>query len=102
MTFPVVYRRAASNDIDEALRWLGERSPAAAIDFLRAIARAETHLRRTPLIYQAVRADIRRAHLKPFRYGLYFRVVDDRVLVVACLHASRSPTVIGNVLTERR
>ncbi len=102
MTFSVAYRRAASEDIDEALRWLGERSPAAAVDFLRAIARAETHLRRTPLIYQVVRADIRRAHLKPFRHGLYFRVVEDRVLVIACLHASRSPAVIGNVLSERR
>ncbi|MBV9833775.1 MAG: type II toxin-antitoxin system RelE/ParE family toxin [Alphaproteobacteria bacterium] len=102
MTFPVVYRRAASDDIDEAMRWLGERSPAAAIDFLRAIARAETHLRRTPLIYQVVRTDVRRAHLKPFRYGLYFRVVEDRVLVIACLHASRSPSAIGNVLRDRR
>jgi plasmid stabilization system protein ParE len=101
VSFRVVYFSGASGDIDAAIAWLRERAPAAANDFVRTIARAELHLRHTPLIYQAVRHDIRRVHLKPFRYGLYFRVVDDRVIVIACLHTSRSPRAIARTLSRR-
>ncbi|HEX2884812.1 hypothetical protein [Vineibacter terrae] len=76
------------------------------VDFISAISRAEAHLRRTPRIYQVVRHDIRRVHLKPFRYGLHFRIVSDRVIVIACQHSSRSPRSIARfvatALTERR
>ena len=102
MNFSVVYLPEASGDVDEAIDWLRERAPLAASDFLRAIARAEVHLRYMPLIYQVVRRDIRRVHLKPFRYGLYFRVVDDRVIVIACQHTSRSPRAIARTLSLRR
>ncbi|TWT04112.1 hypothetical protein FQU96_26950 [Reyranella sp. CPCC 100927] len=87
--------------MDAAIAWLRDRVPAAVADFVHAIARAEVHLRRTPMIYRIIRHDIRRVHLKPFRYGLYFRVVGDRVIVIACQHTSRSPHVILRTLSTR-
>jgi len=64
MNFAVVYARDAADDIDAAFNWLAARAPAAAIDLLRAIERAETHLQRNPAIYRVVRSarsgDIRR------------------------------------------
>ena len=38
-------------------------------------------------------ADVRRARLRTFPYGLFFRVVDDGVFVIACFHSSRDPRV---------
>lgn len=38
-------------------------------------------------------ADIRRARLKRFPYGLFFRLVDDDIFVIACFHANRDPKV---------
>ncbi len=101
MTFPVVYFPGASADIDSAISWLADRSTLAAADFVRVIHRAELHLSRTPFIYQIVRHDIRRVHLKPFRYGLYYRVADDRVNVLACQHTSRSPRTIFGIVSDR-
>jgi plasmid stabilization system protein ParE len=105
MNFAVVYAKDAADDIDAAFNWLATRAPAAAIDLLRAIERAETHLRRTPAIYRVVRSarsgDIRRVNLRPFRYQLYFQILDPEVVVIACLHASRSPRSHGQVVTSR-
>ncbi|OFW97919.1 MAG: hypothetical protein A3D94_04585 [Alphaproteobacteria bacterium RIFCSPHIGHO2_12_FULL_66_14] len=105
MTFAVVYAKEAADDIDAAFNWLGGRVPAAALDLLRAIDRAESHLRRNPEIYRIVRrgrvADIRRMNLRPFRYQLYFQVFESEVIVIACLHASRSPREHRRILSGR-
>ncbi len=105
MTFVVAYAEAAVADIDAAFEWLASRVPAAAADLLRAIDRAEAHLRRNPAIYRVVRGtssgDIRRVNLRPFRYQLYFQILGDEVVVIACLHASRSPRAHAGIVTGR-
>jgi plasmid stabilization system protein ParE len=45
MTFAVVYAKDAVDDIDAAFDWLAAGVPAAAVDLLRAIGRAEIHLK---------------------------------------------------------
>jgi hypothetical protein len=37
--------------------------------------------------------DIRRQLLKRFPYGLFYRLIEGQVVVVACFHAKRSPRV---------
>jgi plasmid stabilization system protein ParE len=85
--------------------WLAARVPAAAVDLLKAIGRAEIHLSRNPGIYRVVRGnpfgDIRRVNLRPFRYQLYFQIVAAEVVVIACLHAGRSPQVHTQILSDR-
>jgi plasmid stabilization system protein ParE len=105
MTLAVVYTGDAAADIDEAFDWLAERAPQAALDFLLAIRRAEVHLGRNPTIYRIVRRgpriEIRRLNLRPFRYQLYFQIFDTEVIVIACLHAHRSPRVHARIVSDR-
>jgi plasmid stabilization system protein ParE len=105
MIFAVVYTKDAAEDIDAAFNWLASRAPAAAVDLLREIDRTEIHLRRNPAIYRVVRSadtgDIRRVNLRPFRYQLYFQILDSEVVVIACLHASRSPASHARVIGGR-
>ena len=105
MTLAVVYTGDAAADIDEAFEWLADRAPDAALDFLLSIRRAEVHLGRNPAIYRIVRSrqasEIRRLNLRPFRYQLYFHVFDTEVIVIACLHASRSPRAHARIVSDR-
>jgi plasmid stabilization system protein ParE len=105
MTFAVVYAKDAVDDIDAAFDWLAARVPAAAVDLLKAIGRAEIHLNRNPAIYHVVRGnpsgDMRRVNLRPFRYQLYFQIVTSEVVEIACLRASRSPKVHAQILSDR-
>ena len=106
MTFAVVYTAEAADDIDEAISWLLPRMPSDVVDLLQTIRRIEGHLQRNPAIYRVVRAtrfgDIRRVDLRPFRYQLYFQILDSEVVVIACLHASRSPRAHARVISGRR
>jgi toxin ParE1/3/4 len=105
MIFAVVYAKDAVEDVEAAFDWLASRAPAAAVDLLKTIARAEAHLERNPAIYRVIRTtptgDIRRINLRPFRYQLYFQILDPEVLVIACLHASRSPGAHQQIVSSR-
>jgi len=105
MTFAVVYSEPAVHDIAAAVEWLVLRAPAAVPDLMKALERVEGHLTRNPGIYQIVRnapsGDIRRVNLRPFRYQLYFQIVGTEVVMIACLHASRSPVAHATITRSR-
>lgn len=105
MTFDVVYAEEASDDIDKAFTWRATRAPAAAIDLLQTISRAEIHLARNPLIYTVVRRTragiVRRTNLRSLRYQLYYLIDGETVTVIARLHASRSPRAHLRVVGDR-
>jgi plasmid stabilization system protein ParE len=44
-----------------------------------------------PLRYPVVRRNTRRALLRRFPYAMYFRIYDDVIVVVACMHGRRNP-----------
>jgi plasmid stabilization system protein ParE len=105
MTFEVSYSSEATDDIDLAFAWFAARAPSAAADFLRAIGRAEIHLQRNPAIYRVVRqtphGEVRRVNIRPYRYQLYFLVVGSTVMVIPCIHATRSPRRHAQIVRGR-
>ena len=44
-----------------------------------------------PQMYAVVLRDVRRGKLRRFPYLIYYRVLPDRIEVIALLHASRDP-----------
>ena len=105
MTFEVFYAPEASDDIDRAFEWFAARAPAVAADFVRAIGQAEVHLERNPAIYRVVReteaGDVRRVNIRPYRYQLYFLIIGAMVMIIACIHASRSPRAHARIISRR-
>ena len=81
MTRRVILRPAAEADIDAAAAWLEERSPRSAARFWRGVE--ET--------LQRLQEKARRALLRDFRYALFYVVIDNDIVVVACMHGSRHP-----------
>ena len=49
-----------------------------------------------PLHFPVARGDLRRSIVRRFPYGLFFRAMPNRIVVVACLHLSRDPPVWQN------
>jgi toxin ParE1/3/4 len=49
-----------------------------------------------PLRFPEMLSDVRRARLRRFPYGLFFRLLPDGVYVIACFHSSRDPFIWRN------
>lgn len=87
----VTYQRQASADVRGAYLWYEEQRAGLGEEFLRALKAAEDFVAAFPLSCSVVHRDTRRALLKRFPYGLYFRLIDDEIVVVACYHGRRHP-----------
>jgi len=86
-----IVRPAAAADIDEAFLWYEGQRAGLGHDFLSAAQTLIDTIAEHPLRYPVVRRNTRRALLRHFPYSIYYRVYDDIVVVVACMHGRRSP-----------
>lgn len=88
MSLPVVLRPEASRDAEEARDYL-ETQAGMGQAFLDRLNETLTRIGALPGMYAVVWRDVRAARLRQFTYVAYYRVFDDRVEVLAVMHASR-------------
>lgn len=91
MSYEVQVRRAAELDIAEAQVWYETQQTGLGAEFRSEVSRVIDRLAETPLIYQIVHRDIRRAIVRRFPYLIWYRVVAETVIVLACTYAGRDP-----------
>jgi len=101
MTCALRFLPAVEEDIRMGQAWYEEKSPGQGEAFVRAFydcARELTHHRRR---WQKVHRDFRRCLLHRFPYALYYRVMDDGVIVVGVFHCARDPHRLHRALGDR-
>lgn len=91
MSYEVQVRRAAELDIAEAQVWYETQQTGLDAEFRSEVSRVIDRLAGTPLIYQVVHRDIRRAIVRRFPYLVWYRVAAETVIVLACTYAGRDP-----------
>ena len=87
----IVVRPAAAADIDEAFLWYEGQHPGLGHEFLAAAQTLIDAVAQYPLRYPVARRNTRRALLRRFPYAIYFRIYDEAIVVVACMHGRRNP-----------
>ena len=93
MTLPVLFRRAAWREAEDAALWYEARRRGLGAEFLSEVDRGVRLLAENPTWFPHVHADIRCVRLRRFPYGLFFRAEAHRAIAVAVFHASRDPVV---------
>jgi plasmid stabilization system protein ParE len=88
--FPAVNPKAEA-EIVAARDWYDDQSPGLGADFVRAVAEALTLIQQNPYQYLVVHGEFRRVGLRRFQYALIYVVIEDEVVVIACMHHSRDP-----------
>ena len=88
---PPIFRPAAAADVEEAYRWYEDQRAALGEEFLAAVSTGVESLARYPEGFPIDYRQTRRANLDRFPYSLFYRIVDDQIIVVACMHGRRHP-----------
>ena len=86
-----IVRPAAAADIDDAFLWYEAQRPGLGGEFLAAADTLISAIAQHPLRYPVARRNTRRALMRRFPYAMYFRVYDEVIVVVACMHGRRNP-----------
>ncbi len=87
----LIFRPAAAADDEEAYEWYQERQIGLGEEFLEAVHEAIRAVQDHPEQYPVIRRETHRVLLRRFPYGLYYRVHEDCIVIVACMHGRRSP-----------
>lgn len=86
----VEIHRRAREDIRAAAKWYRGQRAGLDRDFLDCIEQALIQLEGKGDLLSPVYRDCRRIWVKRFPYGIFYRLADDRITVVAVLHNRQS------------
>ncbi|MEM7468824.1 MAG: type II toxin-antitoxin system RelE/ParE family toxin [Pseudomonadota bacterium] len=91
MTIEVRVRAQARTDIDRAARWHESKQVGLGQEFLDEVEAAFARIADNPKSYAELHRSARRALLRRFPFGVFYRLVGDVAVVVAVTHSSRDP-----------
>ena len=91
MSLRVYIRPEAETDIEEAALWYEKQRQGLGQEFLDEILSLCETIAENPAMYPVVHRRTRRALIRRFPFGVYFRIDDEQVVVVAVIHGSRHP-----------
>jgi plasmid stabilization system protein ParE len=93
MTLEVRLRPEAEQDLADAAAWYQEQRAGLGLEFLQEAQVVLSSIAERPLSYQVVHRAARRALLRRFPFGVFYRVEPSRIVVIGILHGSRDPGV---------
>ena len=93
MTPALIFMPAARLELIAAQDWYEGQAPGLGVAFRAELDHQAGRIVANPRQFPIQTADVRRARLRRFPYGLFFRSRDDAIHVIACFHASRAPII---------
>jgi toxin ParE1/3/4 len=91
MSYSLLVRPEAEADLEEAARWYERQREGLGADFLLCVDEVLAKISRSPLVYPVVHKDVRRGMIRRFPYGIFYRLVENYIVVMAVFHARRDP-----------
>ena len=88
---PPIFRPAAAADVEDAYRWYEDQRAGLGEEFLAAVSNVIESLVAYPERFPTIYRQTHRANLRRFPYSVFYRIIDDQVIVVACMHGRRDP-----------
>ena len=83
--------RLARKEYDEAADWYEARRKGLGNEYISAVRFRLRTITSHPERFAVVYGDVREALVKRFPYVVYFRVLAERILILAIIHTSRDP-----------
>ena len=87
----LVLQPEADAELLEAMQYYELRKAGLRDEFFLAVDDALSAIRRRPESFPLVHADVRRALVRRFPYGVYYFVDDHDIIVIAIFHGKRNP-----------
>jgi plasmid stabilization system protein ParE len=90
---PHIFRPAAAADIERAYVWYERERVGLGEEFLAEVFTSVQAVLERPETFPVLHRLTRRALIRRFPYALFFRMMGERIVFVACFHVRRNPSV---------
>ncbi len=92
MDYELIIRPEAKSDLLDAFRWYQQQRPGLGLDFKLCVDEVISKIQRNPHIHKKIFQGIRRSVTRRFPFGVFYTVENERIIILAVLHARRDPT----------
>jgi plasmid stabilization system protein ParE len=94
VSWTVTTRPRAEKDLEEAVLWYEKQAPGLGARFITEMRAAIQSLEFNPYKVPVYYREFRRMLLNRFPYKVFYRILDDKVIVFRVLHAKRDHTTL--------
>jgi toxin ParE1/3/4 len=86
------YHRAVQQEVEEICGWYDERKARLGDEFFQETERVLGLIEANPQAFPLASSGRRKAQLKRFPYAIFYRILPDRVRILAVCHDKRHPS----------
>ena len=97
MSYLIENRPRVYDDIVDAVEYLLSINPQLASDFLDRIEEAKESILNTPKGFVVKYSKVRTVLLKQFNYHIYYIIEEDKIVLLAILHAKSGEEKISKI-----
>lgn len=90
MTRPLVFRPEVREDVDGAYAWYEKQRSGLGDRYLQSLRDLLDRIDQSPEAHAIIHRDVRAACMRRFPYVAYYRVEQDRTVVIAVMHGRRA------------
>jgi plasmid stabilization system protein ParE len=90
VTTPIVRPEAAA-DIEDAYQWYEAQQAGLGEEFILAADEVIKAVVANPLQFPVIHRQTHSVLFHRFPYRIFYRIVNDEIVVVACMHGARNP-----------
>ncbi len=87
----LTYLSVAEIELAEAATYYDQREAGLGADFLKAVQETIAAIQRSPETWPYYEVPVRSCRVRLFPYRLFYRVLPDRVQIIAVMHLSQKP-----------
>lgn len=91
MTRRLVVRPQATAELLEARDWFDAQRPRLGEEFVFEVDVTMSAVLSRPESFPVIHGEKRRAIVHRFPYGVFFRIVDDAIVILGIVHGRRDP-----------
>jgi toxin ParE1/3/4 len=95
VSYSLLVRGQAKRDLRQAAKWYEKRLIGLGREFVSEVETVIARIEENPLLYQPIHRDVRRAVVRRFPYGVFYRIDQDEVIVFAIVHLNRDVSLVN-------
>ena len=90
MKYSLLVSDSANEDAIVIFDWYEEKLSGLGDRFIKELEIAKVDLLNNPLVFAIRKKNIRRMVMRKFPYKLFYKIYDDKIVILAIIHARRS------------
>lgn len=92
----LTFRPFAQEDVQNIVEYYDEITPKLSDLFLSELDDAINHIKNEPKAFQKRVGEVRIVFLKRFKFGVFYKMYNQKIVVIAVLHTSQNPEIWKN------